>query len=69
MADRNTPIRRRVQADVLQDALKKLLPDDCPDKAELLQLLAKLPSEGERGGDEVGAQMARMKVKEIRKVT
>ncbi|CAM9589888.1 unnamed protein product [Ectocarpus sp. 4 AP-2014] len=43
---RNTPIRRRVQADVLCDALAKLLPDDCPDKAELTRLLAKLPSEG-----------------------
>ncbi|CAM9981141.1 unnamed protein product, partial [Ectocarpus fasciculatus] len=42
---RNTPIRRRVQADVLCDALAKLLPDDCPDKAELTRLLAKLPSE------------------------
>eukprot|EP00752_Nemacystus_decipiens_P002345 g2216.t1 len=42
---RNTPIRRRVQADVLCDALAKLLPDNCPHKAELTQLLSKLPSE------------------------
>ena len=44
---RNTPIRRRVQADVLCEALKAMLPEECPNKAELLQLLAKLPSEGE----------------------
>lgn len=43
---RNTPIRRRVQADVLCEALKQLLPEDCPTKGELLLLLAKLPSEG-----------------------
>ncbi|CAM9643856.1 unnamed protein product [Ascophyllum nodosum] len=42
---RNTPIRRRVQADVLCEALKAMLPEECPNKAELLQLLAKLPSE------------------------
>lgn len=43
---RNTPIRHRVQADVLCVALAKLLPEGCPHKAELLQLLSKLPSEG-----------------------
>ncbi|CAM9997712.1 unnamed protein product [Pylaiella littoralis] len=43
---RNTPIRRRVQADVLCEALAKLLPDDSPDKAELTRLLSKLPSAG-----------------------
>lgn len=43
---RNTPIRRRVQADVLCEAMAQLLPDDCPNKAELTQLLSKLPSEG-----------------------
>lgn len=47
---RNTPIRHRVQADVLCDALATLLPDDCPHKAELTQLLSKLPSEGGLGG-------------------
>lgn len=52
---RNTPIRRRVQADVLCDALAKLLLDDCPDKAELTRLLAKLPSEGKGSNDCLGA--------------
>lgn len=45
---RNTPIRRRVQAGVLCEVLSKMLPEECPNKAELLLLLAKLPSEGER---------------------
>ena len=31
---------------MLSDALGKLLPEDSPNKAELLLLLAKLPSEG-----------------------
>lgn len=44
---RNTPIRRRIQAGVLCDVLRKMLPEECPNKAELLLLLAKLPSEGD----------------------
>lgn len=43
---RNTPIRRRVQADVLCEALQQLLPEESPHKAEVLLLLAKLPSKG-----------------------
>lgn len=46
---RNTPIRRRVQSNVLREALKQFLSEDCPNKVRLLELLAKLPSEGEDG--------------------
>ncbi|CAM9859913.1 unnamed protein product, partial [Choristocarpus tenellus] len=44
---RNTPLRRRVQANVLADALGKLVHDACPLKETLLALLAKLPSDEE----------------------
>lgn len=45
---RNTPIRHGVQADVLCEALMQLFPEDSPHKAELLVLLAKLPSESKQ---------------------
>lgn len=47
---RNTAIRRRVQASVLCEALKRFLPEDCPNNPRLLAMLAKIPSEGERKG-------------------
>lgn len=51
MNGRNTAIRRRVQAAVLCEALELFLSEECPNKARLIQLLAKLPSEG--GGTDV----------------
>lgn len=61
---RNTPIRRRIQADVLCEALAKLFPEDSPYKAELLAMLAELPSEPREKTPTPGSSADSMEVEE-----